>query len=388
MTTTVQNLDLPHFDRDSPDVFFNLLDAMMRNLSITDEKLILYYLSRGIPQDIFELTLTDQYNALSDKDKIIELKRLTIEECEKSKEEPYIRAHKLKKREDQTEPEFLRKLMTITRACQNEPELTKRCYLNNLTGMKYVMAKKELKEGSNIVDVARNLEDYFPKKPDEVNAVSQGNAEIEALKNQINRLTVTINAMQEDKERALNETQRNTHNRVHFKEETSRDSRPTTPPAMRNRDYDFENSQYRMGRSPNRSQPMSNQYYGGQNRSNDYPRPRSREYGYPSLDYRQDREPRRNYSSYNNQQNRSERPHYQQNPRFGGQAPNWNQNNSRQTNSDRRNPTRSNYNSQSSDICFYHQKFGRDARRCDPPCKMQNCRPKNESAQPTQGLRY
>ena len=118
MASNVQHLDLPHFDRDSPDVFFNLFDAIMRNLSITDEKLTLYHLSRGIPQEIFELTLNDQYNALADKDKIIELKRLTIEECEKSKEEPYIRAHKLRKREDQTEPEFLRKLMTITRACK------------------------------------------------------------------------------------------------------------------------------------------------------------------------------------------------------------------------------------------------------------------------------
>ena len=388
MASTVQNMDLPRFNADAPDIFFGLFDAMLANLSITDEKLILYHLGRGIPQEIFELTLNDEYSALENKDKITELKRLTISECEKNKEEPYIRAHKLKKREDETEPEFLRKLMTITRACKNEPELTRRCYLNNLSGIKYMIAKKELKEGVNIVEVARNLEDYCPKKPDEINAVTQENTQIESLKNQIDKLKIIVNAMQEDKERSNNETQRNTNNRVHFQEDNSRDRRHTTPPPTRNRDYEFENSQNRMGRSPNRSQPMSNQYYGGRNRSNDYPRPRSREYGYQGLDNRQHREPRREYSNYNNQQNRSERPHYQQNQRFGGQAPNWNQNNSRQTNSDRSNPTRPNYNSQTNDVCFYHQKFGRDARRCDPPCKMQNCRPKNEFAQPTQGLRY
>ena len=393
MTASVQNLDLPRLNPDSPDLFFGLFHQMMSNLSITDEKLILHYLSRGIPQDILELTLNDEFNALSDKDKIAELKRLTISECEKNKEEPYVRAHKLKKRADETEVDFLRKLMIITRACSNEPELTKRCFLNNLSGNKYMIATKELKEGKNIKDVARNLQDYFPNKPDEINAIAtrkNPNEDFDEMKSQIKQLTEKFDSLHsviaESRDAPRSDFRDENpfsvrQGRVQFKEDYhGRYMRAQTPPFARDYRSSRENTPTRSERVFYRDQPHRyDNHYVNNDRERDYYRQQNRSSSYYNNDRNRNYE-RQSYwnSSYHNQAN-PDQSHYNYNqPRSSSnnrRSGNFNQNYDYTSNQNRQ--ARYNQDARQDGICFYHHRYGTNAKKCNAPCRMSNTNQKN-----------
>ena len=392
MTASVQNIELPRFNPETPDLFFGLLDQLMTNLSITDEKLILHYLSRGIPQDILELTLNDEYNALDTKGKIDELKRLTIAECEKNKEEPYVRAHKLKKRADESATEFLRRLMIITRACTNEPGITRRCFLNNLSGMQFMIATKELREGKPIVEVARNLQAYFPNKPDEINAIAtrrNPNEDFDEMKLQIKELTEKFDSLHSVLAESRDVPQSSLRNnsfaprqgRVQFKEDyNGRNVRTQTPPFARDYRSSRESTPTRSEKVFYRDQPHRyDNHYVNHDRERDYYSQQNRN----SSRYNDDRNrnyQRQNYrnSSYQNQANR-DRSHYNRNqPRNSSsdrRSGNFNQNFEYTSSQNRQ--TRYNQDARQDGICFYHHRYGNNAMNCNAPCRMRNTSRKN-----------
>ena len=186
--------------------------------------------------------------------------------------------------------------------------------------------------------------------------------EINSLKNQINKLTIAVNVMKGDMDRLKNEIDQKTRNWVQFKNETTENQKPTTTLTIISSDSESENSH-------NVSQITSNQNSVGQDVYYDYPRSRSRIYDCKDLYNEQEKEPKRNYSNYNNQQN----------PRFGRQVTNDHQKNNRHINPNKKNLMKTKYNPRTKNICYYHNKFKAAAKRCDPPCKMQSCRPKERN---------
>ena len=391
MALNIQSIDLPRFDQETPDIFFGLFDRMMANAKITDDDTILHYMGIAIPQHIMALTLNDAYSALETKDKIVELRRLTVAECNKNKDEPYERASKLKKREDESEPDFLQRLMTITRSCSNKDELTRRCFLNNVSGMRFVMAKKELQEGKDIVEVAKNLHTYFPKKSDEINAIAMRsnknhNEDIDDMKSQMKEMTEKFDSLQSMIAKSQDVPRRNWRNedsfeprqgRVQFREDyQGRSMRQQTPPCSRDYRSSRENTPTRGERVFYREQPhrynnnyvnhdTQRDYYRQQNRSNSrYSNDGNR--SYQGQNYRNNNYQNRDQGYYNHSRRSAS------NDRRNGS---FSQNNAHTSNHNRQ--PRFNQDRQQNGVCYYHHRYGHEAIRCTSPCRMKNTNSKN-----------
>ena len=390
MAMNIQSIDLPRFNQETPDIFFGLFDQMMANAKITDDDTILHYMGVAIPQHIMALTLNDAYTALETKDKIVELRRLTVAECTKNKEEPYEQAHKLRKRDDESEPDFLQRLMTITRSCSNKDELNRRCFMNNISGMKFVMAKKELQEGKDIVEVARNLRAYFPRKPDEINAIAMRNKnhneDIDDVKSQMKEMMEKFDSLHSVIAKSQDVPRRNWRSedsfeprqgRVQFREDyQGRNMRGQTPPFSRDYRSSRENTPTRGDRVFYREQPhrYNNNYvnhdrqrdhYRQQNRSNSR---YSNDRNYQGQNYRNNNYQNRDQSHYNRDQPRRSASSDRRNGSF-------NQNNAHTSNQNRQ--PRFNQDKQQNGVCYYHYRYGHDAIRCNSPCRMKNTNSKN-----------
>lgn len=205
----VQNFDLPRFSRDDPEIFFGLFDNIMSNLNITEPKHIIYHVGRGIPQQIFELTLDPQFTAVPENEKYEYLKRLTIAECKKSKEEPFAAAMKLKKKPDNTYVEFLKRIKSITQACGNPKDLIESVFLQNITcEIDYKMAKSKVLANDSIETIAELLDKISKNKSTEINAITSKDRNTPGgdIREKLEKLTITCMKLNDELEKEKEKT--------------------------------------------------------------------------------------------------------------------------------------------------------------------------------------
>ena len=255
-----------------------------------------------------------------------------------------------------------------------------------------MIATKELKEGKPIMEVARNLQAYFPNKPDEINAIAtrrNPNEDFDEMKLQIKELTEKFDSLHSVLAESRDVPHRSLRDdsfaprqgRVQFKEDyNGRNVRTQTPPFARDYRSSRESTPTRSEKAFYRDQPHRyDNHYVNHDRERDYYRQQNRS----SSHYNDDRDrnyQRQNYrnSSYQNQANR-DRSHYNRNqPRNSSsdrRSGNFNQNFEYTSNQNRQ--TKYNHDARQDGICFYHHRYGNNAMRCNAPCRMRNTSRKN-----------
>ena len=326
---TVQNFDLPRFSRDDPEIFFGLFDNIMSNLNITEPKHIIYHVGRGIPQQIFELTLDPQFTAVPENEKYEYLKRLTIAECKKSKEEPFAAAMKLKKKPDNTYVEFLKRIKSITQACGNPKDLIESVFLQNITcEIDYKMAKSKVLANDSIETIAELLDKISKNKSTEINAITSKDRNTPGgdIREKLEKLTITCMKLNDELEKEKEKT-RNFFKNFPTYNEARRNltpneyiDNPAKREEQRNR-VDYESKNYR-------GQPMSGNF-----------------------------QQQNSHRSYANR--------YDQTDRY--QAPRTHQ-------------KRDNFYSNTVDtVCYYHNRFGEGAIKCTPPCNFNSSKTRSKN---------
>ena len=328
---TIQNFDLPRFSRDDPEIFFGLFDNIMSNLNITEPKHIIYHVGRGIPQQIFELTLDPKFTAIPEAEKYDYLKRITIQECKKFKEEPFAAAMKLRKKTDNTYVEFLKRIKSITQACGNPKDLIESVFLQNITcDIDFKMAKSKILAKDSIETIAELLDQISKSKVTEINAISNKDRHIPAndIAEKLEKLTLTCMKLNDELQREKEITRNfmknfETHNEARVNQNPNRYNDNPAKTEEQNGRARFQNKNYRAQNNTEifRQQETQHRAYPTkfQDRSNQYQPPRN----------------------------------YQKRDNF--------------------------YDNTVGTICYYHNRFGEGAIKCTPPCNFNNAkiRPKN-----------
>ena len=311
LNTGSTNMELPDFDRSVPHSFFELFDIFMTTNQITDAETQLAHLIRKIPTDILLILQPTLSGPLQPNEKLKEVKEQTLKHLQKdeSKMLDYYLAYQ--KRSDMDYSSFLRTLKSIAKTCDKttDQKLLQNRFMASVKDDLHLSLARTMLIKDDLEEVARAL-DNLPIRKEVYALATTDNTKLENLTAIVERLA----------ERIENLT-RESH--------APQDSRERQKFII---DQNQQQNNYKANNFGMHQQRHTQQQHA-------YQRPTQQQTAHSSQQQTHNSNSRRNYAQ------RNYIPH---------------------SNNLHANTPRGNNGT----ICYYHERFGSNARKCDPQCKF------------------
>ena len=306
------NMELPDFDRSVPHSFFELFEIFMNTNQVTDAETKLAHMIRKIPTDILLILQPILSGTLQPDVKLKEVKAQTLKHLQKdaSKMLDYYLAYQ--KRPDMDYSAFLRTLKSIAKTCDktSDQKLLQNRFMASVKDDLHLSLARTMLIKDDLEEVARAL-DNLPIRKEVYALATTDNSKLE-------NLTILVEKLAE---RIENLTREN---------HAPQDSR--------------ERQKFTIDQNRQQNNYKANSFGMHQQR-------------------------------HTQQQHAYQRPTQQQQPAHSSQQQTHNSNS-------RWNYAQRNYTPHSNNlhantprgnngtVCYYHNRFGSNARKCDPQCKF------------------
>ena len=195
------------FDKNDPDMWFNRFEAKLKICNIDDPEEKMQYLVSALTNESFDMILTVLRSGKTPSEKYNESKATIIKELGKEPGQIKEDFYKLKKKEDGTFTDFVKRLKTTAEAAKiNDEDAILRRLIDNIKNkqlMNIALIMKTVKNTSAI-EVAKMLDGAAIEETYEINMIGRSTIElvreIERLKIDIEEKDLEIKNLKEQNE--------------------------------------------------------------------------------------------------------------------------------------------------------------------------------------------